>query len=881
MTKNSRRTLLILFIGLVILALILVFGNIWIGTNATHDTKEAAEAVSLMYLDELAGRRKEVVENNLRDNINLIGVAIDLMTDDDLRDIEHLQAYQARMKALFNLERFAFVDEDGLVYTSLGTQQDIDKYNFDYKKITGPEISVRDVTLKNKKAVIAVPTDLTLEGKKLVACFMEKDMDILLEGISLMSQEDGMTFCNIYTSSGVALTNTVLGGLAKEDNLLEAIHNAHPENGYSIEKMEADFKDSQRGVITFTYDGTLETLAYVPIEGTDWFLTYLVRDSVIGEQISSVSSNMIKRSIVQSIITAAFLIGLFSLIITLSRRSARATLEKETLEAANRVKQEEYEQKLALQEEIAEKNEALSVALEAAEDASKAKTIFLSNMSHEIRTPMNAIVGLNNIALNDPETPEKTKDYLEKMGASANHLLGLINDILDMSRIESGRMTIKSEEFSFPKMIENISTIIGGQCREKGLDYECRVEGNTDDYYIGDETKIRQVIINILGNAVKFTPEGGKVTFNVERTATLSGYQTLQFKIKDTGIGMSEEYLPKLFDTFSQEDSSATNRYGSTGLGMAITKNLVELMNGTIGVESEKGKGTEFTVSIPLGESDRGGAFDDDGFEIHPGDMTVLVIDDDPIAREHAQLVLGQVGIHCETAGSGPEAIEMVKLRQTRMEPYNLIIVDWKMPEMDGLETTREIRKIVDHDTAIIILTSYNWDEIADEAREAGVDTFVAKPLFAASVMDEFKAAFKSRKALGTKEVDLSGKRLLLAEDVDINAEIMVMVLSMRDIKVDRVENGRLAVEAFESSEPGHYDGILMDMRMPEMDGLEATRVIRALDREDAKAIPIIALTANAFDEDVQRSMQAGLNAHLSKPVQPEDLFATLEQFLK
>ena len=533
-----------------------------------------------------------------------------------------------------------------------------------------------------------------------------------------------------------------------------------------------------------------------------------------------------------------------------------------------------------MMQELARQRESLSVALEEANQANKAKTAFLSNMSHEIRTPMNAIIGLDRIALNDPGISEGTREHLQKIGLSARHLLNIINDILDMSRIESGRMTVKNEEFSFSNALAQVNTIISGQCGDKGIDYECRVQGDVDDYYIGDDMKLRQVLINILGNAVKFTPSGGSVTFVVEALARFKGRSTLRFIISDTGIGMSQDFLPKLFEAFSQEDSSSTNRFGSTGLGMAITRNIIELMNGTISVESQKGKGTTFTVTVTLIDCDRKNIEEEENVP-HPHELCVLVIDDDPIACEHAQLVLGQVGINCEKALSGAEGLKMVKVRHARREPYNLILVDWRMPDMDGVETTRQIRAVVGTETPVIILTSYNWDEIADDARAAGVDTFVAKPLFAGTVLDEFREAFKKKNTRPAGErADLKCRRILLAEDVAVNAEIMIMLLTMRDIQVDHAENGRIAVEKFKDHQEGYYDAILMDMRMPEMDGLEATRSIRAMNRSDAKNIPIIALTANAFDEDVQRSMQAGLNAHLSKPVEPDVLFETLEGLL-
>ena len=531
--------------------------------------------------------------------------------------------------------------------------------------------------------------------------------------------------------------------------------------------------------------------------------------------------------------------------------------------------------------ELYENREVLKEALAAAEEANRAKTAFLSNMSHEIRTPMNAIIGLDNIALNDPAISENTREHLKKIGDSAHHLLGIINDILDMSRIESGRMIIRQEEFSLQKTLEQVNTIISGQCREKGLQYECRTKGKIDEYYIGDDMKLRQVMINILGNAVKFTPPGGTVTFLIEKVSQMEGKATLRFTFTDTGIGMSADYLPRIFDAFSQEDTSTTSQYGSTGLGMPITKSIVELMNGHIEVESEKNRGTTFRVTVTLGQAEHRTENGDD-FELSPHEMRVLVIDDDRIACEHAEVVLGQAGIGCETVTSGPEAIGMVKVRHARREDYNLILVDWKMPEMDGLETTRQIRGIVGNSTPIIILTSYSWEDIEEEAREAGVDTFAAKPLFAGTVMEEFRAAFRKKNAkLVSDTVDLKGRRVLLAEDVAVNAEIMMMVLSMREIEAEHAENGRIAVEMFSGHAPGYYDAVLMDMRMPEMDGLDATKAIRALDRPDAKEVPIIAMTANAFDEDVQRSMQAGLNAHLSKPVEPESLFRTLEELIR
>ena len=525
-------------------------------------------------------------------------------------------------------------------------------------------------------------------------------------------------------------------------------------------------------------------------------------------------------------------------------------------------------------------NQMLSEALESAEEANRAKTAFLSNMSHEIRTPMNAIIGLDSLALRNDSLPQETRGYLEKIGESAKHLLGLINDILDMSRIESGRIIIRREEFSFRGMLEQINTMVTSQCSEKGLKYECTLAGGVSDYYIGDDMKLKQVLINILSNAIKFTEPPGEIKLSVEKVASFEDQTTIKFVISDTGIGMDESFLPRIFDTFAQEHDGKSNKYGSTGLGMAITKNIVEIMNGNIAVSSKKGEGTEFVVNITLKDCEHQKLATS---YIDPANMYVLVVDDEEVAAEHARLVLDEVGIRTDIAFSGTEALDMLEIRHTKHDPYNLVLLDWKMPNMDGIETAKRIRQLYDNETTIIILTSFNWDEIMDEALHVGVDSFLAKPLFASNVIDEFdRVARKNNMTLykEKKRADLKGRRILFAEDVEINAEIMKELLSIKDMQADHALNGRIVVDMFAASSEGFYDAILMDVRMPEMDGLEAAQTIRNLDREDAKKIPIIAMTANAFDEDVQRSLQVGMNAHLSKPVEPDRLYQTMEELI-
>ena len=533
-----------------------------------------------------------------------------------------------------------------------------------------------------------------------------------------------------------------------------------------------------------------------------------------------------------------------------------------------------------IQKETMERNAQLRSALAEAEQASLAKTSFLSSMSHEIRTPMNAIIGLDAITLQEPGLSPAVRENLEKIGLSARHLLELINDILDMSRIESGRMTLKSEEFAFSELLDQINTLIYSQCQDKGLEYDCTVRGAVDEYYIGDSMKLKQVLINILGNAVKFTAAPGRVSLTVERTAQFEGQATLRFVIRDTGIGMDAEYLPHIFDVFSQEDATRTSAYGGSGLGMAITKNLVEMMNGSISATSQRGVGSEFTVNVTLKNAERRVGPD---LTIDTQTLRVLVIDDEPVACQHAKIVLGELGIAADTALSGREALELVQLKHARRESYNVILVDLRMPEADGIQVTRRIREIVGRESAVIILTAYSWLEVEPEAREAGVDSFMSKPLYATGFIRELQQALRARQREEDRDApraELEGRRVLLAEDVPTNAEIMKQLLYMRGVEVEHAENGRLAVDRFAASPEGWFDAVLMDVRMPVMDGLAATEAIRALDRADARRVPIIAMTANAFDEDVQRSLQAGMNAHLSKPVEIDRLYQTLEELI-
>ncbi|MDD3164262.1 MAG: response regulator [Oscillospiraceae bacterium] len=529
--------------------------------------------------------------------------------------------------------------------------------------------------------------------------------------------------------------------------------------------------------------------------------------------------------------------------------------------------------------------QALEDALLAAEQANAAKSDFLSRMSHEIRTPMNAIIGMSAIAAQSIGDDEQIADCISKIGISSRFLLSLINDILDMSRIESGKALLKSELIPFEEFINGINAICYTQAQTKNIDYECVVDNNVEASYIGDAMKLQQILINILSNAVKFTPENGKVALSVLQHKKGKNDAVIRFVVNDTGCGISDEFLPHLFEPFSQEHTGATTMYGGTGLGLAICKNLVAMMDGKINVRSIAGVGSEFTVEVKLGITEETRLRNAQKEHHNFSELRALVVDDDVIVCEHAMITLKEIGLKAEWVDSGAKAVLQVRQKWANKEFYDLILVDWKMPDMDGIETARQIRKIVGPDVTIIIMTAYDWSSIEHEAKLAGVNLLMSKPMFKSSLISAFEKVFYDKETANEptlEEFDFTGRRVLLAEDHPLNVEVATRLLAYKGFQVDQAENGLRAMELFAGSPVGYYDAILMDIRMPQMDGLQAAYNIRHWRKDDAKTVPIIAMTANAFEDDIQKSRAAGMNAHLAKPIEPALLYRTLmEQISK
>lgn len=512
--------------------------------------------------------------------------------------------------------------------------------------------------------------------------------------------------------------------------------------------------------------------------------------------------------------------------------------------------------------------------------ANRAKSEFLSNMSHDIRTPMNAIVGMTAIASANIDNPQQIQNCLKKITLSSKHLLGLINDVLDMSKIESGKMTLSFDKISLREVMDNIVNIIQPQIKIKNQHFDVFIHDIETENVFCDSVRLNQVLINFLSNAVKFTPENGNITVELYEEESSKGdeYVRVHILVKDDGIGMSPEFKEKVFDSFMREDNKRVRKIEGTGLGMAITKYIVDAMGGTIDIDSELGSGTEFHVTVDM---EKASEIEED--MILP-EWNMLVIDDDELLCKTTVTSLKEIGVNAEWTLDGETAIRMVEDRHKEHNDYHIILIDWKLPGIDGVETARRIRKQMGNDIPILLISAYDWSEIEDEAREAGVCGFISKPLFKSTLFHGLKQFTKDVENNNEKnnisKTDFRGAKIIVAEDNELNWEIAYELLSQFNLDLQRAENGKVCVDMFSKSVIGQYDAILMDVRMPIMNGYEATKEIRNLDRPDSD-IPIIAMTADAFSEDVKKALECGMNAHVAKPINTDEITNLLKKFIK
>jgi len=510
-------------------------------------------------------------------------------------------------------------------------------------------------------------------------------------------------------------------------------------------------------------------------------------------------------------------------------------------------------------------NKRLQITAREAESANKAKTDFLSTMSHDIRTPMNAIIGLTTIAEKNLGDVEATEESLRKISLASNHLLTLINDILDISKVESGKLKLSPLTFSIVETVENLVNISQPMIKEKNLEFSFHINQIEKEYLYTDQLRLNQIYINILSNAIKYTEPGGRISVDMrEEESSTPGSVRLVYSVADTGIGMSPEFIETMYQPFSRQVDSRVNSIQGTGLGLAITKQMVDLMGGTIECQSEQGKGTVFTVTLDIPVADR------QREEMHLDPVDVLIVDDDEIMLKTAADTLESLGAATDQARSGLEALGMIGHRHLAGKDYDVIIVDWKMPEIDGTETIRRIRSEIDTKVPILLISAYDWSDIEEKAKEAGANGFVSKPLFRSTIYDKINALMGKESGSTEPEddySDLKGMNILVAEDNDINWEIVSTMLSMFGITTERAENGRVCVDMLRAAEEGRYELIFMDVQMPEMNGLDATKAIRKLSEPWASSIPVIAMTADAFSENVTECLNAGMNGHIAKPI--------------
>lgn len=615
-----------------------------------------------------------------------------------------------------------------------------------------------------------------------------------------------------------------------------------------VGEMRRALSEGELFSLVLTVDGQRRHVYCSPLSNSEWYLVTVMPYGALDEAVAHLGSQRAAATLAGCGLLLAATLVVFFLYLRMSRRQ---------LAAVERAQRE-------------------------AERANRAKSEFLSNMSHDIRTPMNAIVGMTAIAQANMDKPDQVASCLQKIALSSKHLLGLINDVLDMSKIESGKLTLHVDTVSLRETVESMVSIIQPQVEGKGQRFDVLIQNVTRENVLCDGVRLNQVLLNLLSNALKFTPEGGSITMSVSQEPSPRGEDLVRthFQVRDTGIGMSEEFQKKIFDSFAREDSTRVQRTEGTGLGMAITKYIVDEMEGTITVSSRKGEGSCFRVTLDLPVVSR------EEQEMRLPAWEMLVVDDDEQLCRTVVKALEEMGVQAEWALSGRQALEMAEERRRRGGNYHVVLLDWKLPGMDGIETARRLRQAVGAQTPILLISAYDWSDIQQQAREAGISGFLAKPLFKSTLYRGLlrfagDGAANARGEEGQEAArDFAGARLLLAEDNELNWEIASQLLSARGFQLDWAENGQRCVELFEGAPPGTYGLIVMDLRMPVMDGYQATRAIRALDRPDARTIPIIAMTADAFSEDIHRCLECGMDAHVAKPLDMRELLRLLQKYL-
>lgn len=838
--KNKTMNFLTVSIVIVIAACIILFVALGIFMNKKSD--ETLNDMGTIYMSGL----NERISMHFETIIDMRFSSLQDVIDELPNEIKNGQAEIDYISAAHDFKYLALYDQDGNFDMLCGepiSLFDPDAFmrtmqNGDKKIAIGKTESGENIV------IVGIPYSFTSSnGEKslaLTAGFPASEMERILA----LNEQSDIVFSHVIREDGSFVIKSVD---AVRENYFDRIRmlfgDARAEHAeYHIENLKNAMANQEELSAIFDLGEERRHIYCTALPYSEWYLITVMPYGIMDQTVSGFS----RLWITMSIFSCTFILGILIVVFLKYYRITGRQIK------------------------------ALNNARNAAESATKAKSEFLSNMSHDIRTPMNAIVGMTAIATSNIDNKEQVMNCLRKITLSSKHLLGLINDILDMSKIESGKLTLNMEQISLREITESIVNIVQPQVKAKKQEFDVFINGiETEEVYC-DSVRFNQVLLNLLSNAIKFTPDGGKIelTLNEDGSPIGENYIRVNIIVKDTGIGMSEEFKKIVFESFAREDSKRVHKTEGTGLGMAITKYIVDAMHGTIEVESEQGNGTTFRVTLDLEKAEER----ENGMVLPNWKM--LVVDDDEMLCESAVHSLKSIGIDAEWTLDGESAVNMVAKRHTANRDYDIILLDWRLPGMDGIETAREIRKQTD--IPILLISAYDWNEIEDKAKAAGISGFIAKPLFKSTLYYGLKQVVSGEisgdSAASDEEVfDLEGRHILLSEDNELNWEIANELLSSMGLVLDHAENGKECVEKFIQSAVGYYDAILMDLRMPVMDGYEAADAIRALDRADA-SIPIIAMTADAFSEDRQRCLAHGMNAHVSKPIDVKEVMELLKK---